>query len=112
MVIRSNGDCTREVYLTEDKDKETNFLSGEGLWFNFRAQTYVVEYMYVHCYSLYSLCYVLTLIFAKFIVIHRQRMKVQVSTLMSTQQNIVLKTETLSFSYGRVIETCEVQLGL
>ena len=58
MVIRSNGDCTREVYLTEDKDKETNFLSGEGLWFNFRAQTYVVKYMYVHCYSLYSLCYV------------------------------------------------------
>lgn len=54
----------------------------------------------------------LTLIFAKFIVIHRQRMKMQVSTLMSTQQNIVLKTETLSFSYGRVIETCEVQLGL
>lgn len=54
----------------------------------------------------------LTLIFAKFIVIHRQRMKMQVSTLMSTQQNIVLKTETFSFSYGRVIETCEVQLGL
>lgn len=83
------------------------------MWFNFRAQTYVVEYMYVH-YVIHCIHYVmlLTLIFAKFIVIHRQRMKMQVSTLMSTQQNIVLKTETLSFSYGRVIETCEVQLGL
>lgn len=69
--------------------------------------------MYVH-YVIHCIHYVmlLTLIFAKFIVIHRQRMKMQVSTLMSTQQNIVLKTETLSFSYGRVIETCEVQLGL
>lgn len=69
--------------------------------------------MYFH-YVIHCIHYVmlLTLIFAKFIVIHRQRMKMQVSTLMSTQQNIVLKTETLSFSYGRVIETCEVQLGL
>lgn len=63
----------------------------------------------IHCIHYVML---LTLIFAKFIVIHRQRMTMQVSTLMSTQQNIVLKTETLSFSYGRVIETCEVQLGL
>lgn len=69
----------------------------------------ICMFIVIHCIHYVML---LTLIFAKFIVIHRQRMKMQVSTLMSTQQNIVLKTETLSFSYGRVIETCEVQLGL